>query len=206
MPESDLPAGVPGWKHAPCLGCDGRVSAHRDPHVTISGPRDGSVLIVTGAEPQYGFTTRPGVMVQQTMYVLGVAHRACIAHARQRLETGSVPLADILPTAEVSPDPDGPERLDLPPAPDNCAFCGQCEEMSDEDVWPKWVSKLLAQQFGGFSIKSPYGPRGAATLNVKAPVGRTCNNQWLSVLENDISEIMKPMILGPGLVSCPAGP
>jgi hypothetical protein len=40
------------------------------------------------------------------------------------------------------------------------------------------------------------GPRRIARLELTAPVCRTCNNRWLSVLENDSKPILAPMVQG----------
>ena len=195
--DSDLPPGIPGWRRAFCLGCDGRIIANRDAYVTFSGSRDGAVLIVVGAEPQRMFATQPEADARPEKYLLGVAHRGCVDQARNRLEAGEVTLPGSLPTLEVGPDPGEAGCLGLRPAADSCPFCGDCEEMSDEDVYPKWVSKHFARHYGGFSVGTPFGQRATATLKITAPIGRACNNTWLSVLENDVKAVMTPMIDGP---------
>ena len=34
-------------------------------------------------------------------------------------------------------------------------------------------------------------------MKIKVPIGGVCNNEWLSVLENDAKTVMEPMIFGP---------
>jgi hypothetical protein len=43
----------------PCLGCDGRVVAARDPHVMMAGKRDGSVLAMVDAAPMLMLASDP---------------------------------------------------------------------------------------------------------------------------------------------------
>ena len=58
--------GLPGmWRE---------VSARRDPYVVFNGLRDGSLLVVTHAEPGEEFATWPSVPASLTLYQLGIAH------------------------------------------------------------------------------------------------------------------------------------
>jgi hypothetical protein len=194
MVNAPLPVGDAAWKGAPCLGCDGKVSVRRDPYVIFNGPQDGSLLIVTHAEPDQHFATRPSVPADLTFYQLGIAHRDCSDRARQRLETGRAPLPDVLPIVNLEALREG---LDLPPTDDCCPFCGDCQELSSEDVYPLWVTRRLVRRYGKLKLPTPYGPRDITSVNIKVPIGRVCNNEWLSVLENDTRAVMEPMIFGP---------
>jgi hypothetical protein len=81
----------------PCLGCDGRVVAARDPHVMMAGKRDGSVLAMFDAAPMLMLASDPDQLSQPGLGLPGVAHRGCADLARQRLEARQVKLPDDLP-------------------------------------------------------------------------------------------------------------
>ena len=153
--------------------------------------------MVTHAEPGQDFATWPSVPADLTLYQLGIAHRYCIDGARQRLEAGEVSLPDVLPVVDLSILWESPVRLDLPPGADCCPFCADCTELNDEDALPLWVSRLLVQRHGKLRLPTPYGPRDVTSVKFKVPIGGVCNNQWLSVLENDAKTVMEPMIFGP---------
>jgi hypothetical protein len=73
--------------------------------------------------------------------VLGYAHRACLDRARQRLEAGAVPLPANLPRALLDEPDEDPPPLHRPPTGESCPFCGSDGPLSDEHVWPKWLSR-----------------------------------------------------------------
>jgi hypothetical protein len=184
----------PGSRQAPCLGCGGRVVAARDAHVEIGGKRDGSVLMVFEAKPLLAWATNLDRVFEPGLEHLGFAHRACVQLARQRLETQQVELPDELP--QLIADQEGGElpALHLPPAPGRCAFC-RATEVTEEHVWPKWISRELGHH-GGFTMPAPHGLRRMRLLDSTAPVCSTCNNRWLSVLENDVQPVLGPLISG----------
>lgn len=45
-------------------------------------------------------------------------------------------------------------------------------------------------------MPSPHGPRRLPSLAITTPICETCNNRWLSVLENDVQPVLRPMIRG----------
>jgi hypothetical protein len=185
---------LPGSRRAPCLGCGGRVVTARDPHVEIGGKRDGSVLLMYEAEPQLALATDPDRAFEPDLELLGVAHRGCARLARQRLEAHDVNLPDDLPQLMADEGVGELPAMHLPPAPGRCAFCG-ASELTDEHVWPKWVSRELGDR-SGFTMPSPHGPRRMRSLDLTAPICVTCNNRWLGVLENDVQPILAPLIRG----------
>ena len=193
----ELPAGLPGWRRTACLGCDERVVANRDPHVVFVGTRDGSVLIVIEGEPQRLFVTSDQVPEAIPLFVLGAAHRDCAQRARRRLETPTVSLPEQLPLAYVEPHDGELERLHIPPVAGRCPFCGAVKEITDEDVWPRWISKLLRERFGSFRVSAPSGYRQLQRINYVAPICSICNNRWMSVQEKDVKPTLSRMILGP---------
>src|SRR6266508_2629033 len=185
---------LPGSRQAPCLGCGRRVVTARDPHVEIGGKRDGSVLMMYEARPLQALATNRDRVFEPDLELLGVAHRACVQLARQRLEAQQVDLLDDLPRLIVDQEVGELPALHLPPAPGRCAFC-RATEVTDEHVWPKWVSRKLAGH-DGFTMPSPHGPRRMRSLDITAPVCVTCNNRWLSVLEKDVQPVLGPLIHG----------
>lgn len=186
---------LPGSRRAPCLGCGGRIVTARDAYVRIGGKRDGSLLMLIDAEPLTTLATDADcILTEPDLELLGVAHRACAERARRRLEAQEVDLPQDLPHLLVDEEVGQLPDLGLPPAPGACPFCGGADT-SEEHVWPKWVSRELGGH-GGFVMPSPHGPHRLPSLAITAPVCGTCNNRWLSVLENDVQPVLRPMIRG----------
>lgn len=185
---------LPGSRQAPCLGCGRRVVTARDPHVEIGGRRDGSVLMMYEAKPLLALATNPEQVFQSDLELLGVAHRACIQLVRQRLEAQQVHLPDELPRLIVDQEVGELPALHLPPPPGRCAFC-RATDVTDEHVWPHWISRKLGGH-DGFTMPSSHGPRRMRSLDITASVCVTCNNRWLSVLEKDIQPVLGPLIEG----------
>jgi hypothetical protein len=185
---------LPASTRAPCLGCGGRIVTARDPYVQIAGRRDGSVLLLIDAKPLIALATDSGRLFEPGLELLGVAHRDCARRARQRLEAQQVELPEEQPLLVVDEEVGDLPALHLPPTSSFCAFCGAAH-ITDEHVWPKWISRQL-QDDGGFLMPSPYGPRRMRSLEITAPVCETCNNRWLSVLENDVRLVLGPLVRG----------
>jgi hypothetical protein len=86
-------------------------------------------------------------------------------------------------------------------------FCGKNDSRpSQEDVFARWIARQFSgrkkQRFrvNGASGSGPLEPimpdtEGNLGLLTLAPC-RRCNNGWMSVLENEVSKIMKPLIAG----------
>jgi len=183
--EPPLPAGLPGWKRASCLGCDGRIVQARTGYVTLAGTRTGSYLISWGAEPLLARTTDVDGPPRDPGFILGVAHHHCFETARRRLQAGLITLPTHLPRLDVDQGPEvpvTPYTLHLPADSNRCPFCDTSTDLSREHVWPDWYSRKLRADG-----KSPVGAevrRGRIDMTV--PVCRSCNNTWMSVLENDV--------------------
>lgn len=194
MSSSDVPAGLPGFRRASCLGCGQRVTANREGHVALGGVRDGSWLLLLDAEPDRVLATDPE-RFPDVSELLGVAHRGCVDLARGRLARGEIEFPKDLPTL-VADEPDEPaEPLHRPPEPGSCPFCGGLS-LTEEDVFPRWFGRL----FPGYSFidKNSSKPRSQAGITV--PVCGGCNNTWLSVLENDTKPVLSPLIRGESFV------
>ena len=196
MANAATPRGDAVWKGASCLGCGSKVGVHRDSYVVFNGLPDGSLLFVSRIEPDQYLATRPAAPAHATLYQLGIAHRSCLDHARQRLEARQVSLPDVLTSVDPAILGESPVRLDLPPRADGCPFCEDCTEMNDEDALPLWVSRVLVKRHGKLKLPTPYGTRDVAYVKHRVPMGDACNQGWLSVLENDTKTVMGPMIFG----------
>jgi hypothetical protein len=188
-----LPPGIPGWRRASCLGCDCLVVQARDGYVEFGGTRNGSYLIMYGDAPLRVRSTDVDGPPDEPLYLLGVAHQACAEQAFSRIRAGTATLAPELPTMQVEQGAHLPEvayTLHLPPQPEACPFCDTTKDLTREHVWPDWYSKLLGAR--GATLRGAHVARGRIDLTV--PVCRTCNNTWMSVLENDIRPLLVAMI------------
>lgn len=186
---------LPGSKRAPCLGCGERVVTARDAHVLFGGKRDGSLLIAWDTEPQRSYATDVDrIYTEPDLFLLGVAHRDCGPLARRRLEAQQVELPDELPQLLIDEEVDDLPHIHLPPASEHCAFCG-ATDTTGEHVFPKWVSRELVQ-LAPLQVMTERGPRQSPSIEITVPVCEKCNNRWLSVLENDVQSVLRPLIRG----------
>ena len=88
----------------------------------------------------------------------------------------------------------------------DCFFCGPTDNpLTEEHVWPQWISKLLCGKFGSNHFVHIRSTGRDTTGRWKAPVLKVttktvcdkCNNEWLSVFENnEIEPLATPLILG----------
>ena len=93
----------------------------------------------------------------------------------------------------------------------SCIFCGQTSRLTNEHVWPEWVSKLLCERSSKFAHCSR---RVTATDDTTIPTGtsrkldvttrtvcRDCNCGWLSEFENRVKSLAAPLIAGEGVAA-----
>jgi hypothetical protein len=187
-----VPAGLPGWRRAACLGCAARVVQARDSWVTIGGTRSGSYLVSWGADPVLALVTDPDCTPSEQLFVLGVAHTRCIDAARSRLESGAVELPAELPVLQVEIGdhlPRLPYTLHQPVQIDACPFCDSQSDLTQEHVWPDWYSRELRARGATLTGNIVVNNR----IEVTVPVCGDCNNRWMSVLENDCKPLMISM-------------
>lgn len=89
-----------------------------------------------------------------------------------------------------------------------CAFCAG-GNLSKEHIWPSWAAEHLPDApVRSEMVRLQRGPR-TTTDNLSRPgslkhkklrvVCETCNNGWMSVLENDTKRIVLPMMTGQSL-------
>jgi hypothetical protein len=186
---------LPGSRRSPCLGCGELVVTARDAHVPIGGRRDGSLLVEMDVEPLISQSNDPDALYEaDDLYLLGVAHRHCLPEARRRLLAGEAELPDELPQLLIDDDVPELPALHLPPTFGRCPFCDGSDPTA-EHVFPQWLSKELAA-IGGLVRKGEGGHRPLRKLDITAPICRTCNNRWLSVLENDAKPLLSKMLRG----------
>lgn len=74
-----------------------------------------------------------------------------------------------------------------------CIFCGD-ESGSEEHLWPAWMHRLI--KFGPIRVQEGSGPEIIEDDPEKKinTVCRTCNNKWMSQLEEKNIPSLKPMI------------
>ena len=98
----------------------------------------------------------------------------------------------------------------------SCFFCGQTSRLTNEHVWPKWVSGLLCERSSNYVH---YARRVTATDDTTTPTGtsrylnvttravcRDCNCGWLSDFENRITSLATPLIVGERAVALALAP
>jgi hypothetical protein len=87
-----------------------------------------------------------------------------------------------------------------------CLFCGPTgNPLTEEHVWPVWVSRLLKGKYGSDHFVHLRSTGDSTTGIWKAPVLKIttktlcdkCNNVWLGAFENEVVKpIASPLILG----------
>lgn len=87
-----------------------------------------------------------------------------------------------------------------------CFFCGPTDKpLTEEHVWPKWVSRLLLGRYQSDHFRHLRAACDNTTANWKSryldvtteTVCSECNNEWLSVFENDqIKPLASGLIVG----------
>jgi hypothetical protein len=180
------------WRKASCLGCNRRVVRVRDGWVEIGGTRNGSYLIMWRAMPLLAHLTDPENIPDEPLYLLGVAHQRCVTLARARIEDGSAALPDDLPLLTVELGSSVPRisyTLDKPAETSACPFSDTQKDLTREHVWPGWYSRDLQQR--GATLSGDIVSHNSVELTV--PVCGSCNNTWMSVLENDTRPLLIAM-------------
>jgi hypothetical protein len=93
--------------------------------------------------------------------------------------------------------------LDIRPPNDYrrvCAFCGACDEMSREHVFPQWMADLLRGDQPGQFQMARHPHRATPTTwqtvkpDTKAPIGKRCNSEWMSDLETATQAYLKKLV------------
>ena len=86
-----------------------------------------------------------------------------------------------------------------------CFFCGPTDTpLTEEHVWPKWVSRLLLERYNSDHFRHLRAAGDNTTANWRSrhldvtttTVCSSCNNEWLSIFENDqIKPLASPLIV-----------
>jgi hypothetical protein len=89
-----------------------------------------------------------------------------------------------------------------------CIFCAR-GNLSKEHFWPAWAAEHLP---GGLARKETFEISNASTARTRTVsrpgslkhkklrlVCEPCNNEWMSVIENDAKRVVLPMLLGQSL-------
>jgi hypothetical protein len=182
------------WRRTTCIVCRKRIVRVRDAHNMIGGTLDGKWLAFWPSGPDRLAMTGP-VPTDATTYLLGAVHRGCLAVAPERIRAGSVHLDPVLPELSYDEWEDAEYTAHLPADESTCPFCGNTGPMTDEHIWPIWLSKELRRL--GATFVALQGTKSApASIDVTVGVCRQCNNDWLSTLENDVATIARPMLRG----------
>lgn len=186
--------GMPKWRRAECLACGRPVVRVRDAHNLIGGTLTGSWFIVWPTGPEHMAVTGP-IPVDEDIYLLGACHRECVQAAQDLVRDGHVRIERPLMKLEFEDIQDGEYNLHLPADEATCPFCNATESLTDEHIWPRWLSKELR------SVGRTLAPRSGSkqprtSIDFTVPICRPCNNEWLSTLENDVAPILRPMLRG----------
>jgi hypothetical protein len=89
-----------------------------------------------------------------------------------------------------------------------CVFCGQRGPLTDEHVWPDWLSRFLIDEPTSWVSADDQGIERVHTApmfsrKVKR-VCEQCNGGWMSALENEARPVLRWLILGRPCVIAPA--
>lgn len=182
------------WRRATCLGCCELVKRNRDSWVEFGGTRSGSWTVAMGVDPGLGFADELPCRQDEELVLLGVSHKSCLLLARDRIRSGYWKFDDHLPVVFVENIPSVNRLPDLgkPRPVDGCPFCSyRGFDLTDEDVYPKWLRKELQRRGAKFSANG-YPTRRAPKVTI--PVCEDCNNTWMSVLENDTNDLLISLI------------
>ncbi|MFI2725123.1 hypothetical protein [Streptomyces sp. NPDC018647] len=168
--------------------------------VELYGTQSGSWLSATRIDAGRGFADPLPTPVGESLYMLGAAHRACLDAAVDLLRQGRAVFDHPLQEAFVDVPPHGQALTNwLPAQRGRCPFCQDLEpNPTKEDIYPKWLIRELRRL--GVRSGSP-DPRQRKVEWPTTPVCQQCNNNWMSVLENDVSSILLPMFFNTRLVS-----
>lgn len=194
MTQPSAPAGLPGWRRANCLGCDRLIVQARHGWVSIAGTRSGSWIAAWPTRPDLVVATDPDNIPRDGVFLLGVAHPDCVDEARRRIASGDLDLPLDLPTVSMETDfefDDGEEpALHLPSPIGRCPFCNSSTDLTAEHIWPEWYIKAVKPHGEDAQLDGIERPLRHATVDVC----RRCNNEWMSVLEQDASQLLADML------------
>lgn len=93
----------------------------------------------------------------------------------------------------------------------HCVFCGK-EDMSEEHIVAEWVPRAFMRRrkphrgfAGTFTASDTIEVEFAAEpVDTAGVTCKTCNNDWLSLIDNDAAQVLKPLIRGESEVTLDA--
>lgn len=185
--------GAPDWRRATCLGCGAPVVRNRHAHYIIGGTLSGGWLVVWPTKPDHADATGP--TPSEPIFLLGACHRRCSETAVALLRSNQAQIERPLVPLRFEQGEQAEYNLHRPADARTCLFCNATESLTDEHIWPKWVSREL-QSMGKTLANRPGEKRARASIDVTVPVCRSCNNGWLSTLENDTANVLRRMLWG----------
>jgi hypothetical protein len=124
------------------------VKQARHANVEFSGTRSGRWLTAFPASAGFPFADDMPPPSDEPLFLLGVAHRSCVADAYERLRRQEVDLPAELPSLLLAADVDGPAPdVHLPSPRGTCPFCqGVDGTPSEEHLLPKWLQRELLRR------------------------------------------------------------
>jgi hypothetical protein len=128
------------------------------------------------------------------LWLLGVTHDACIPRALTRLERAEVALPEVLPALSVDEAGEYIYEHHLPPDSRRCQFCSSPDDLTEEHIWPRWFSRALIARGASFTTTRNGCLHQPRLIDFTIPICKSCNNTWLSVLENDVSRLAQRML------------
>ncbi len=160
-------------------------------------------MIVIGEHPLRARAVNSQALLgSQQAYLLGVAHQECADAAIAALQAGKVALGRDLPLLQAVELEELEERLDLPPSGKSCAFCYTGRQLTDEHVWPQWLSLAIAETFRtdpgrrSFVMHGQNTRKARRVIEVVAPICHDCNTRWMSTLETDAKSLVTDLATG----------
>lgn len=185
----------PPWlaSRATCLGCGGVVRRHRDSSVEMAGTKSGSWTMAIGTSAGMSMADSLPPPKGEVVFLLGVAHMDCGPQALRRIRRCEVQYDKDLPIVGIDllSDDDPSLRVDLPATTGSCPFCNIDDgSMTEEDIFPLWLLRELyrrgARRLDGHPSRQLVGPT--------TPACARCNSTWMSVIENDVKDIVISLI------------
>ena len=85
-----------------------------------------------------------------------------------------------------------------------CFLCGGGGPYNQEHVMPEWLARLLRLRRVQVSRRNAGGPRRrypkVETFGLTVRVCERCNNGWMREREDDVKDVLAPLVLGAGPV------
>jgi hypothetical protein len=93
---------------------------------------------------------------------------------------------------------------------ERCIFCGQ-QEVSEEHIIAAWALRAFARSrkpdksfAGTFKARDQLKVEATEPVQTAGVTCKTCNNGWLSLIDNDAARVLKPLIRGESQVALDA--